>query len=146
MKNVERILVSHDGSAGAAHALDLACTLALQAGASVTVVHAYSPLEEVGKHDPPLELPQLRDEAQRRLAEEWCAPLADAGVSFDAQLVEDLPVAGIVRVADEVDADLIVAGTRGMGGVKGLVLGSVATELPRKSHRPVLIVPPPRDG
>lgn len=145
MKNVQRIVVAHDGSAGAAHALDVAGALALQTGAAVTVVHSYSPLDEVGKHDPPLELAELRDVAQRRLDDEWCAPLAEAGVTCDGQLVEDLPVAGIVRVADEVDADLIVAGTRGMGGVKGLVLGSVATELPRKSHRPVLIVPPPPD-
>jgi len=139
---LRRIVLAHDGSKGAARALEWTGGVARQTGAEVVVVHAYSPLEEVGKHPPPLDLAQLRDQAAARLHDEWCADLAAAKIPFETRLVEDLPVPGIVAVADEVDADLVVCGTRGRGGVKGLVLGSVATELPRASHRPVAIVPP----
>ena len=47
----------------------------------------------------------------------------------------------ILEVADEIDADLIVAGTRGLTAVAEQPLGSVSDGLVRHSWRPVLIVP-----
>ncbi|MFZ0388781.1 MAG: universal stress protein [Solirubrobacteraceae bacterium] len=47
----------------------------------------------------------------------------------------------ILDVADELDADLILAGTRGVTAVETGLLGSVSGELVRHSRRPVLIVP-----
>ena len=52
----------------------------------------------------------------------------------------------IVDVADEIDAGLIVCGTRGRGGVKSLLLGSVSHAVLQQAHRPVLIAPAPKSG
>ena len=57
----------------------------------------------------------------------------------------------ILDVADELDSDLILAGTRGATAVETGLLGSVSNALVRHSRRPVLIVPgadwaPPADG
>lgn len=142
MTTLRKLVVAHDFSKVAARASEWTGGLALQTGAHVVVVHAYSPLEALGAHKPPLDLGELRDETEARLHDEWCADLASAKVPFESRLVEDLPVPGIVSVADEVDADLIICGTRGIGGVKGMVLGSVARELPRVARRPVAIIPP----
>jgi nucleotide-binding universal stress UspA family protein len=49
----------------------------------------------------------------------------------------------IVDTADELDAGLIVCGTRGLGGVRGLVLGSVSRAVLQHAGRPVLIAPVP---
>lgn len=50
----------------------------------------------------------------------------------------------IIEAADELDADLIVTGTRGTTGLRSLLQSSVADHVLRRGHRPVLIVPPGR--
>jgi len=137
---VRTILVAHDGSKGAAHALGWAADLARQTEARLVVVHAWSPLEDLSKVRPSRSFHELHEEALAQVRE-WCTS-AD-GIEIEPRLVEDLPVEGIVQAARDVDADLIVCGTRGLGGVKGLLLGRVARELPGRSHRPVAVVPPP---
>jgi nucleotide-binding universal stress UspA family protein len=48
----------------------------------------------------------------------------------------------IVDVADEIDAAVIVLGSRGLKGIREQVAGSVSHEVAEHSRRPVLIVPP----
>jgi nucleotide-binding universal stress UspA family protein len=51
----------------------------------------------------------------------------------------------IVDVADELDAALVVCGTRGRGSVRSALLGSVSHDVLQHAHRPVLIAPAPQD-
>ncbi len=139
--SVQTILVAHDGSEGAAHALDWATALAQQTGARLVVARAWSPLDDLGKHHQHADFHQMHEEALNDLRAA-CADAIAAGVDVDTRIVEDLPVPGIVATALDCGADLIVCGTRGHGRVKELVLGSVARELPPRSHLPVTIVPP----
>lgn len=48
----------------------------------------------------------------------------------------------IVDCADELDVDIIVAGTRGSTGLRALLRSSVADAVLKHCHRPVLLVPP----
>ncbi|KZM69693.1 universal stress protein [Nocardia terpenica] len=48
----------------------------------------------------------------------------------------------IVDVADELDVDIIVAGTRGATGIRALMHSSVAEAVLKHCHRPILLVPP----
>jgi nucleotide-binding universal stress UspA family protein len=48
----------------------------------------------------------------------------------------------IVHLAEEIDADLIVIGSRGFGGLKRALLGNVADSVVRHAHCPVLVVRP----
>jgi nucleotide-binding universal stress UspA family protein len=50
---------------------------------------------------------------------------------------------GIEAVADEIDAPVIVIGSRGLSGPRELFEGSVSRDVIRHSHRAVLVIPPP---
>ncbi|MEV5824848.1 universal stress protein [Spirillospora sp. NPDC052242] len=50
--------------------------------------------------------------------------------------------AAIVDVAEELDASLVVTGSRGLSGARSVLLGSTSTRVLHHVHRPVLIVPP----
>jgi nucleotide-binding universal stress UspA family protein len=49
----------------------------------------------------------------------------------------------ILDAAADVDADVIVCGTRGRGAVRSFLLGSVSHELVQHADRPVMVVPSP---
>jgi nucleotide-binding universal stress UspA family protein len=53
---------------------------------------------------------------------------------------------GIVDVADELDASVIVIGSRGVSGLREFARGSVSHDVATHARRPVLIVPPPTQG
>ena len=56
----------------------------------------------------------------------------------------DGSIAGaILDVADELDAEAIVLGSRGLTGVKSLLLGSVSHAVLQHADRPVMVVPSP---
>jgi nucleotide-binding universal stress UspA family protein len=79
----------------------------------------------------------------KKTADEGAQRLRDAGVKAES-LVEDR-VGGIARtvldVARRLDAEAIVVGTRGRGGAKSLLLGSVSHDLVQQGDRPVVVVP-----
>lgn len=69
-----------------------------------------------------------------------------AGLDAEGRCLETVTAiwATIIEAADELNADIIVAGTRGTTGLRALLQSSVADHVLRHSHRPVLIVPPGR--
>lgn len=69
-----------------------------------------------------------------------------AGFAAEARTVECTTTIwnAIVECADELDVDIIVAGTRGVTGIRALLHSSVADAVLRHCHRPVLLVPPGR--
>jgi nucleotide-binding universal stress UspA family protein len=139
--SVRTIVVGADGSENSQRAIEFAAALAQQLGARVVAVHAFDPLAQLGKVEPPVDFAQLEAETRDRLENEWCTALRDAGVPFEAVVVENTPAGAIVDAADAHDADLVVVGARGHSPVRQLVLGSTSMKLPHQTKRPVTIVP-----
>jgi len=143
---ITRIVLALDGSPEAAHALPVAQELALGLGAAVTIVHVKEMMlaPVIGG------VPRRMDEAQIESAVQGnLAKLLDAGIDAELRIVATTyaggPAQDIAEIAREVDAGMIVAGTRGLGVIKGLLVGSVAYRLPYVASCPVLTVPLPAD-
>jgi nucleotide-binding universal stress UspA family protein len=92
----------------------------------------------------PSDIPEAADHAARQrcqeIAEEGArlVPGSRAVIAAGRQSIWR----AILDTAEEVDAGLIVVGSRGRSEIRSAVLGSVSHGLVNHSHRPVLVVPP----
>ena len=95
---------------------------------------------------PPEDAEEVDEAARERslgLAREGCELLGRLGIPAEPAAAEDLGSVWrtILAEADERDASVIVLGSRGLTGVRSLVLGSVSHGVANHSRRPVLIIP-----
>ena len=134
-----KILLATDGSKDAALATQAAMDLTNQSGAELHVVY-------VGPSPITLSPTEYRAAAQERL-DELVKKVEDAGgtVTETHLRIDDSQTPGneaehIVGVAEELGADLIVIGSRGLSGMKRLVMGSVSESVVRHAHCPVLVM------
>jgi nucleotide-binding universal stress UspA family protein len=133
------MLVGLDGSESAHQAAVWAAALADQLGGTVVAVHALGLLHQRADGSFPA-ADADRDVISREL-DDWCVPLRKAGVEYVARLAEGPAAGGILATADEIDPDLIVLGSRGVGGFPNLLLGSTSAQVVEHSSRPVVVVP-----
>ena len=140
---MKTIVVGVDGSHGAKKALKFAIEEARVRGAALKAVAVWqTPAAVYGSGMMPVlvdpaEQRQIVQDALDRSLEEVGA--AAAGVSVTPVVREGQPVE--VLVAEARNADLLVVGTRGRGGFKGLLLGSVSQQCAHHATCPVAIVP-----
>ena len=142
---VDRILVAVDGSPHSIVAVEWVRRLVDHGvpNASLTAVAVGQPGLAIA---PDASDAEWDAEAQRTITTKWAAPLSDAGESFTAVAVPESPVAeAILDTAEEVGADLVVLGARGLGGVTGLRIGGVALKVLHRTVRPLVLVPDDRD-
>ncbi|MDQ3318379.1 MAG: universal stress protein [Actinomycetota bacterium] len=79
-------------------------------------------------------------EAAREAVERVARELADMNATVETTVRGGTPADQIVRVADELEADLIVIGGRGKGAMEAIVLGSVAYRVLHHAPCPVLVM------
>ncbi|MDO9410890.1 universal stress protein [Patulibacter sp.] len=149
------ILVAYDGSDDAREAI--AHVGRLMPGATTTVVSVWEPFVDALRHSTfgmgtlmagtvvETEIDEAKLAESRESADEGVELAVEAGLvarprseSRVGSIAETLLV-----TAAAVDADLVVAGTRGRGGFASFVLGSVSNALVQHADRAILIVPSP---
>lgn len=140
---IQKILVPVDFSEHAAHALDYAVELAAKFGASIDLMNCYpvylGAVSPYGIVVPETFDRECRDAATAEIGK-WAQKVRDARVPVETHVSPSPPGEAIPRYAEQARADLIVMGSRGLTGVKHLLLGSVAERVLRTAPCPVLTV------
>jgi len=134
------ILVAVDFSPASLRALDAALSWR-SPEADVTVLYVVDTSLAARVHD--LGICSLAEATarQRTRAEQELAALAKRG-GFDPMMVEGEPFAEVIKVAVDLQCDLIVVGMRGFGrGLNQLLFGSTAEKILRGASKPVLCIP-----
>lgn len=143
MQLPKTLLVPVDFSDTSNLALDYAVDLAKALGGKVVVMHAYE-LPVYGFPDGALVATveiatRIMNGAQAGLAA-LIEKRKGKGVEITSVLRQGVPWDEVHSVAEEVNADMIVIGTHGRGGLARALLGSVAEKIIRTSTRPVLTI------
>jgi nucleotide-binding universal stress UspA family protein len=139
-----KILLATDGSAGSVDAARRAAGMARAFGAQLHVVHVMPTMrpqhpsgayaEELGMHEEDLPWAQELLDGQVRKLEEGGATVAKA------YLGEGQPDAEVVALAEDIGADMIVVGSKGLGSLRRRSIGSVSSSVAAHAHCPVLVV------
>lgn len=150
LSSVGPIVVGVDGSDGAARALRWALDEARLRGVQLRVIHAWfvplilsAPSDETFGIPPPAgSLEEVRSALAREAEKVLAASLRGTGsddVQVVGEAVEGKPAHVLIDAA--ADADLLVVGSRGLGGFTGLLLGSVSQQCAHHARCPLVIVP-----
>ncbi|HUI47428.1 MAG TPA: universal stress protein [Acidimicrobiia bacterium] len=143
------IVVGTDGSESAGVAVEHAADLALMKGGILHIVSAYRPvsLGSVAMAASAGASPIDVDQVNRGVAAEGelvCEHAAEAarrrGVKVEVHAVPGEPADVLIGVAQEVGADVLVVGNRGMSGARRFVLGSVPNKVSHHCPCSLLIV------
>ncbi len=129
-----------------AEILDRATAVATLTGATLSVVHCFSPLTTVAGELAAEHLPidDAEAELERYRREKLAELAADAGVDVRVmKLVRGRPAEALLDLAANGEADLIVMGALSRGRLRDLILGSTAERLLNQTHADILIVKPP---
>ncbi len=139
---IRRIVIGVDGSEPSTAAVKWAVRLAKGLGSQVIAVYAV----DIPAYFPePYGLPVQFDTEWRAAVKDefenkWCKPLKVAGIRYRT-VMEDGRAASVINdVAERENADMVVVGRHGRGGVAELLLGSTSHELVLHSKHPVLVI------
>lgn len=144
------VLIAYDGSPDARFAIDEAASFL--AGVKAVVLYARQPMEGLAAHlegHPALEDVRNIDaatmDAAERIAADGAEYARNAGLDADPKVAStnDAISDVIVRISNEIDASLIVMGSRGRRGLRALVLGSTSHQVLHHALRPTLVIPSP---
>jgi nucleotide-binding universal stress UspA family protein len=143
MASFQNILVPTDFSDHSKAALESAIQIAKSFGSKIHLLHCYQ-IQAGGVSPYGIALPSeyfddIREEASRQL-NEWVEQVSSEGIEVESSLSSDFPSQEISVTAEKSGSDLIVMGTRGLAGIKHVMLGSVAERTLRISPCPVMTV------
>jgi nucleotide-binding universal stress UspA family protein len=141
------ILICYDGSDGANRAIETAAALlgprravVIDVGAPLTAAESVAAVSSVV---PGAAFEELNMAAARERADEGAERARGVGFTAEARAELAAPVwQDIVDVADEIDAALIVLGSRALKGAREVLEGSVSHDVAEHAGRPLLVVPP----
>ncbi len=134
---IHRILVAVDGSGTSSNAAEMAIELSEKFGADLIALHIVPPDLRFNK-----EIFDLAKQNGQKIVDEVKQGASAKGLDIQTEVISDVIsiTKVIVEYAEKNDVNLIVLGTRGISGIKKLLLGSTASGVVTYSHCPVMVV------
>jgi nucleotide-binding universal stress UspA family protein len=137
---LKHILLAVDGSDHAIHAARIAAELAKCHKSTLTLVAAYDPVPPyLGEPNFQIILDAQLQESDKNIAKAL-EILGDMPGEVHTEVLQGPPAEAILDVAKNRECDLIVMGSRGLGQLTGLLLGSQSQKVVQHAECPVLIV------
>lgn len=138
-----RVVVGCDFSPLSQIAITMAASVAAPvAGATIEVLYVSPPIGQKLSYEQQADVTDNIREQLRSFIEAGVRPAGVSAIKVNAHVYPGDPATEILRLAEDMRADLIVVGTHGRVGVKRLLMGSVAEEVMREAHCPVLVMRP----
>lgn len=139
-RKLNRVLIAVDESPASDSAVEQGLALAAGEGASVVFAHVVSIAGDqfVPHAATPDRVPEAAETDVLRAAG---VKARAVGVPYTIELLVGYPPRQIALLADELDVDLVVVGSRHLSGLKRFFLGSTSRSLIGESARPLLIIP-----
>ncbi|MEW6696948.1 MAG: universal stress protein [Bacillota bacterium] len=142
----KKILVPLDGSDRATKALSHAVELAKKLGAKVTLINVVPSLppyvntavDRLGQAQQAIIDELMRN--GKEMLEQYVSSISDKTLDVDTFIVMGQPADEILEKARAENYELIVIGSRGLGEIKGYIMGSVSNRVSRHASCPVLII------
>ena len=147
-----KILLATDGSKEAQLAAKTAADLAQKTGSQLHMMHVFgiAPVGPPGYSEAiDLQGEALEEEAEEQVSERRAREVLEVevgkvrsagGTVVEAHLIEGRIAPEIVGLAEQIGAGLIVMGSRGYGGIRRALMGSVSDAVVRHAHCPVMVV------
>lgn len=136
---MKTIVCAVDGSESAADALQFAIELCKDTGAALTAV-AVRVHPPAGRSGSIPVVPIEEHAGTRKIVDDAVATIAASGVEAHGVVADGDPAEEITAAAQAHGADMIVVGSRGLGAVAGVLMGSVSRALVKRSPMPVTVV------
>jgi nucleotide-binding universal stress UspA family protein len=133
------ILLATDGSEATERATEAAVDLSTKSGSELHVVHVWHDVPGPYRHG--FVKRELRRQGQEIL-DEQVRKIEDAGRTVTkAHLRGGRTTDEVIKLGDELEAGLLVVGSRGLRGVRRILIGSHSEDIVHHAHRAVLVVP-----
>jgi len=136
-----RIIAAIDGSEHSNRAVDCSRELAERFGATLWLVHAYPQTSDLRSYDQFEKLIARRKKAGQSVLDEARKFLGEVNCEIIEELLEGPEAEAILSVAETQKVDLILMGTRGLGSLEGILLGSISRKVTHHASCPVMLVP-----
>lgn len=142
---IKKILVAVDGSEPSKNALNQALEHSVKWNAELIIISVIPPISSIvymGQHEYIAQYKEAARESQNNVLNKARTEIQNQhpDIKFETRLEEGRSADVIVEIANEEDVDLIVMGSRGLGGIKGWVLGSTSRSVVNSCTKPILIV------
>ena len=134
-----KILLATDGSEATERATEAAVDLSTKSGSELHVVHVWHDVPGPYRHG--FVKRELRRQGQEIL-DEQVRKIEDAGRTVTkAHLRGGRTTDEVIKLGDELEAGLLVVGSRGLRGMRRILIGSHSEDIVHHAHRAVLVVP-----